>query len=184
MRYEKSLQAIEMSEETSERSSVVSKARSGAGGSWKTIDERADSSVPAQSNPLACVAATGEMLLRSRGIDVSQERILAKIEIPATVDELVEVMNEFDQTPGKLWRGGAISDEHLELLGKIGDVHAVVFHEGGTLGHMVLVESVTDGEVFVIKDPFPINETAECGTIYTMTREEFIKVWGGEAVFK
>ncbi|MCP9493104.1 MAG: cysteine peptidase family C39 domain-containing protein [Pyrinomonadaceae bacterium MAG19_C2-C3] len=173
-----------MSEEQGSRPPVLSKTRSGAGGNWKTIDERADSSVPAQSNPLACVAATGEMLLRSRGINVSQEHILAKIQTPATVDELVKVMNEFDRTPGKLWRGGAISDEHLELLGKIGDVHAVVFHEGGTLGHMVLVESVTDGEVFIIKDPFPINETAKYGTIYTMTREEFMKVWGGEAIFK
>jgi len=48
----------------------------GAGGSWKVIDERPDSSVVRQLTPDSCVAAVGEMLLPGRGISVSQQKII------------------------------------------------------------------------------------------------------------
>ena len=78
--------------------------RSGAGGSWKVINERTDPSVPAQSTPLGCVAATGEMLLKALGVSMRQERILAKIGELADPRDLAPILNEIENTPGK-WRG-------------------------------------------------------------------------------
>jgi len=48
----------------------------GAGGNWKRIDEKFDASIIKQTSGLSCVSAVGEMLLASRGISLSQTRIL------------------------------------------------------------------------------------------------------------
>ena len=47
-------------------------AKSGAGGNWKRIDEKFDAEIIKQTSGLSCVSAVGEMLLKRRGISLSQ----------------------------------------------------------------------------------------------------------------
>jgi hypothetical protein len=71
-------------------------AKVGAGGNWKRINEKFDASIIKQTSGLSCVSAVGEMLLVSRGISLSQTRILDIIGEPATAIDLAQVLNQFD----------------------------------------------------------------------------------------
>lgn len=159
--------------------------KSGAGGNWKTIEERTDSSVPRQTDPTACVAATGEMLLRAHGVEgVSQKSILAKIRTLADARNLAPLFNEIDMASTGSWFGFACDPtqaafDELNTMGAWG----TVFREGTPVGHFVMVEGVTQGGRVKIKDPYPRTPKAKSGSSYEMTIEEFMKVWSGEVVF-
>lgn len=142
----------------------------GAGGSWKVIGERSDPGVVKQLTPHSCVAAIGEMLLRSRGISVSQQKIIDIIGELSTPELLAEFINEVDSDR---WYGGFIDPDKPDRLVGLSEF-GVVFREGHPLGHMVLVTLFTEGFVYV-NDPWE-------GTSYRMSRTEFGEVWDGGVV--
>lgn len=158
--------------------------RSGAGGYWKTIDERPDASVPKQLDPLACVAATGEMLLEAHGVKMPQKSILAKIGRLADVRDLAPLLNEVDKAAGGKWQGLIIEPNRaaFDELNRKG-AWGTVFREGTPVGHFVLVDGMADDELVKIKDPYPLTTEAQTGSSYKMELAEFMRVWSGEVVF-
>ncbi len=152
---------------------------------WQTIDERSDPSVPKQSDPLACVAATGEMLLKTHGVDVSQAQILAKIGSLADPRDLAPMMNEVDIKSGNSWQGLIVEPDAtaFDFLNERG-AWGTVFREGSPIGHFVMVTGVDADGLINIKDPYPLTPDDESGTSYKMERDEFMRVWSGEVVFK
>lgn len=148
----------------------------GSGGFWNVFNEREDSSVVKQKTSLSCVAAVGEMLLRERGIMMTQTEIIDIIGEASTTKKLAELLNEVDVADEEeKWHGVIIAVRHLEKIVSKNSFGAVL-REGNPLGHLVLVESLKD-DLLTIKDPWD-------GTIYQMTTEEFLKVWNGEVIFK
>lgn len=148
----------------------------GAGGFWEVIDEKQDSSVVRQKTPLSCVAAVGEMLLRRRGIAMTQEEIIDIIGEASTTEKLARLLNEIEKTSGDLkWHGTIVAVRHLEkIIDK--DCFGAVLREGSALGHLVLVAGLKKG-LLTVNDPWD-------GTSYRMTVEEFLKVWNGELIFR
>ncbi len=148
----------------------------GAGGSWKTFNEKKDSSVIQQITPLSCVAAVGEMLLQTRGILMTQVAILDIIREASTTERLANLLNEVDKPRGnERWHGIVVAVRHLEKIALREDFGAVL-REGSTLGHLVLVESLDNG-LLKIKDSWD-------ATAYQMTVEDFLQVWNGEIIFR
>jgi len=145
----------------------------GAGGLWQVINERFDETVVKQKTSLSCVSAVGEMLLKSRGIQISQDLICDRIGEPTTVKSLANFLNEIEKTSD--WYGGFVT-ANVETLADTGNFGAVL-HEGTPLGHLVLVEGLTERNLIEIKDSFD-------QTSYRMSREEFLKHWSGEVIFK
>ena len=144
-------------------------AKSGAGGNWKRIDEKFDAEIIKQTSGLSCVSAVGEMLLKRRGISLSQREILDIIGEPATAQDLARVLNEFDVSVGKRqWHGIVIDETDLEKLLK-GQSFAVILHEPFAMGHAVLIDGKTHGGFIKVKDPFD-------RTAYKMTVEDFLNV--------
>jgi hypothetical protein len=50
--------------------------KSGAGGNWRRFDESLDASIIKQTTGISCLSALGEMLLKRRGVSVSQEKFV------------------------------------------------------------------------------------------------------------
>ena len=151
--------------------------QSGAGGFWQTIDEQPDEAVIRQSTPLSCVSATGAMLLRHRGFAVSEEKILAKLGEAANMQDLAHVMNEIDVAEGSLkWRGLFVEVRHFTAITQSG-FWGAVFREGSPLGHLVMVAGIDKSGLVKIKDPWD-------ATSYKMEKREFLRIWGGELVFR
>jgi hypothetical protein len=116
------------------------------------------------------------MLLKQRGISLSQLEILDIIGEPATAQDLARVLNEFDVSVGKRqWHGIVIDETDLEKLLK-GQSFAVILHEPLTMGHAVLIAGKTRGGFIKVKDPFD-------RTAYKMTVEDFLNHWAGEVIF-
>lgn len=148
--------------------------KAGAGGFWNVIDERPDDSVERQLTPYSCVAAVGAMLLATHGITVTQSEIIDIIGEASSVEQLAVFLNTAHVNEAKIWRGGYIQSEDFTKAALTGQF-AVVFREESPLGHMVLVNEVTDDLVF-ISDPWQ-------GTRYAMSMSEFIRVWDRGTVF-
>lgn len=148
----------------------------GAGGNWKRIDEKFDSSIVRQTSGISCVSSVGEMLLKGRGISLSQREILDIIGEPATTQDLARVLNEFDVPIRKRqWHGIVIAETDLEKLLE-GQKFAVILHEPFVMGHAVLVDGKTKDGLIKIKDPFD-------KTAYKMTFKDFLNHWAGEVIF-
>jgi filamentous hemagglutinin len=147
----------------------------GAGGFWKVINERKDASVVKQLTPFSCVAAVGEMLLRERGIEMTQTEIIDIIGEASTTKELANLLNEKDTTFDEKWHGVIVAVKYLEKIARKSSFGAVL-REGSALGHLVLAESLSEN-LLTIKDPWD-------ATKYEMTVVEFLNVWNGEIVFK
>lgn len=163
---------------------LVSGMRSGAGGFWRTINERMDENVPAQTDPLGCVAATGAMLLKARGLKMPQEQILAKIGILANPRALAEFLNEIDVSSEGKWQGLIIEpDESARNFLNRRGAWGTAFREGSPIGHFVMVAGVNREGRLLIRDPFPLKHDDPFGTSYEMEVEEFMRVWSGEVVF-
>jgi filamentous hemagglutinin len=146
----------------------------GAGGSWKVIDEYPDPAVVKQLTPHSCVAAVGEMLLRSRGISVSQQEIIDIIGEPSGIDYLAGYLNSIDLSRER-WFGQVVERRNISILLRRG-MFGTVLREGSTLGHLVLVSDIVSGRL-IIKDPWD-------GTSYKMSILEFFRHWNGEALFR
>jgi len=148
----------------------------GAGGSWKSIDEKPDDAVVKQLTPLSCVAAVGEMLLRSRGIMVSQRSIIDIIDEPSSTAKLANYLNDVDTSKavGK-WYGSIIERKSIMLLLRKGPI-GVVLRDGEPLGHLVFLPNAEAGRL-TINDPWD-------GTSYKLSFFEFFRHWNGEVVFK
>ena len=147
----------------------------GTGGFWTVINERKDDSVIKQLTPFSCVAAVGEMLLRERGIEMTQTEIIDIIGESSTTKELAYLLNEKDKSSPEKWHGIIVAVKYLEIIVKKSSFGAVL-REGHPLGHLVLVKAL-NGNLFTVKDPWD-------GTKYEMTTEEFLKVWNGEVILK
>lgn len=156
--------------------SKVSTRKVGAGGFWKALNERKDPSVVKQKTPLSCVAAVGEMLLRARGIEMTQTEIIDIIGEASTTDKLADLLNEKDKSAGgEKWHGVIVAVKYLHKIANKSSFGAVL-REGTPLGHLVLVEKLEENLLF-IKDPWD-------GTAYQMTIVDFLEVWNGEIIFK
>jgi filamentous hemagglutinin len=147
----------------------------GAGGFWKVINERKDASVVKQLTPFSCVAAVGEMLLRERGIEMTQTEIIDIIGEASTTKELANLLNEKDTTFDEKWHGVIVAVKYLEKIARKSSF-AAVLREGSALGHLILVESLNEN-LLTVRDPWD-------ATKYEITVVEFLNVWNGEIVFK
>lgn len=149
----------------------------GAGGNWRRFDEKFDASIVKQTTGVSCVSAVGEMLLQSRGISVSQDRIRDIIGEPADFGSLANCLNRFDISDDKkIWRGIVTDEESLKVI-QPKENWAIVLHEPFVMGHAVFVEGITQNGLFKIKDP--LDQTS-----YKMTEKDFLEHWCGEVIFR
>lgn len=156
--------------------SEISNTQIGTGGFWNAINEKKDRSVVRQITPLSCVAAVGEMLLRDRGIAMTQQQIIDIIGESSTTSQLAILLNDIDKPIGEeKWHGVIVATRHLEKIVNESSFGAVL-REGSSLGHLVLVEKF-DEDLLTVKDPWE-------GTTYQILIIEFLKVWNGEIIFR
>jgi hypothetical protein len=145
---------------------VEKKKRVGAGGFWKVIDEKQDDSVTEQLTPLSCIAAVGEMLLKSRGFDVNQTEIIDRIGQPASIEVLADFLNEVDKPIRKeCWYGIFVNTDVSPLKDALAMINqkgtwGAVMREGKPLGHLVMVNGEDENGLIKIIASFD-------GTSYT-----------------
>jgi len=154
--------------------------KSGAGGNWRRFDEKFDASVIKQTTGISCLSALGEMLLKRRGVSVSQEKIRDIIGEPADVGRLGRALNRFDDSEDEfVWRGLATDNKSLENLLKQHKNWGVILINSylDKIGHAVLIDGQTRRRLIKIKDPFD-------QTSYKMTSADFQKHWGGEVIMR
>lgn len=144
--------------------------KSGAGGNWRRFDEKFDASIVKQKD-LSCVAAVGEMLLRERGIILTQEEIIGIIGKKASIYDLKNVLNKADKS--SKWKGGYAIDDNIVFRK---EKFLAVLQEPLNLGHAVFVKGVDEQGYFLINDP--ADQSA-----YRMTQEDFLGNWGGGIIF-
>ena len=116
------------------------------------------------------------MILRDRGILLSQEEVAARVGVPTWPDLLPEMLNEVD--PEFIWDQGFVPTG-LEHLRSHTPWIALFKDLNNDLLHAVVVDRI-EGEYLRIRDPWPP------GTTYLMTPEEFQTEhhgWTGVAVF-
>lgn len=142
----------------------------GTGGNWQRFDEKFDASIVKQKD-LSCVAAVGEMLLRTREIIFTQDQILDIIGKKASIHSLLDLLNTVDDS--RNWKGFYSVDESI-VFGK--EKFLAVLQEPLDLGHAVFVELINEDDEFIIKD-------SSDQTVYKMTKENFLKNWGGGIVY-
>ena len=151
--------------------------KSGAGGNWRRFDEQFDVSIVKQTSGISCVFAVGEMLLRSRGVSLSQDKIRDLVGEPADAGSLARCLNRFDVSgDGKIWRGIATDNQGLEILFRQKG-WAAILREPLEMGHAVFIEGRTRNGLIKIKDSF--DQTA-----YKMTAGDFLQYWGGQAIVR
>jgi len=154
--------------------------KTGAGGNWRRSDEKFDASIVKQTSGVSCVSALGEMLLKNRGISISQKKIRDIIGEPADVGSLAEAMNDFDiSDDGFVWRGFATIDESLEILLRHHKNWGVILinYYLDKSGHAVFIDGQTENQLIKIRGPF--DQTA-----YNMTKGDFFNHWGGEVIVR
>lgn len=157
-------------------------AWAGAGGNWPAIDEVVDATVVRQQSEFSCAAACGEMLLRERGINVTQTAIEERSGVPTAPGMLASTLTEFDSDTSGQWRGGfldlpgATEWEIVEMLNGTGLWAAVFWEMGARIGHMVIVEGLDKRGSVLIRDPWE-------GTRYRMRKEDFLQYWNLTGVY-
>jgi filamentous hemagglutinin len=163
---------------------------SGAGGSWRVIDEIADRNVVQQQDQISCAAACGEMLLRDRQIyDVNQSIIAAEVGVPMSAEDLANVLNQLDYNSSRVWLGGTVSlpettdadlettySEIIDILMSTGSWVAALWESLADLGHIVVVDGIDRTGNILIRDPWN-------ATSYKMNRKEFINYWNSQAIY-
>lgn len=153
--------------------------KAGAGGNWKRFNEILDESVIKQTSGISCLSAVGEMLLKNRGINVSQHKIRDIIGEPSTVSRLAYALNLFDLADeNQKWHGIVTDDEGIRYLFRQKNWSAILIEDYllNKIGHAVLIVGKTTQGLMKIKDSFD-------QTSYDITEEEFFKFWGGEVIF-
>jgi filamentous hemagglutinin len=155
----------------------------GAGGKWKTIDERIDSTVVKQMSDISCGAACGEMLLLDRGVKISQIFIASLTGVPSDAASLARSLNKLDTEKSRLWGGGelvipgATPLQLLKALNTTGSWAAVLWEIRAKIGHFVIVDGLETKNNVMIRDP-----QGE-GTKYLMELKEFFKYWNQQGVY-
>lgn len=155
----------------------------GAGGNWPVIDEIIDPTVVPQQNQLYCGPACGEMLLKDRGISVSQATIASETGLPADVRSLALALNSLDPKESRRWRGGTLQlsganeSELLEVLSTTGSWAAVFWEPGDRIGHLVVSDGFNKAGQVMIRDP------RQPGTRYKMTVNDFLQYWTSFGVY-
>ncbi len=158
-------------------------AWAGAGGNWPAIDEVFDPQVVRQKDDFSCVAACGEMLLKERGIVVSQIQISAEAGSPTTLGKIAVVMNKFDADISHQWLGGnlvlpgASEIQIFDVLNETGSWGAMLWQPGAGMGHLVVVDGKDSLGYALIRDPWQ-------GTKYKMTVKDFLLYWNEHGVFQ
>lgn len=148
----------------------TSTTKAGAGGNWNVLDEVVDPNVIKQATPSSCGAACGEMLLKDRGVLVSQVKLGTELK---SVERLVKDLNKHDSN----WSGGFIESKNFDTLNNTGSWSAMMWDQGNKIGHWVVVKGVDNKGNVLIHDPWK-------GTSYKMTKMEFTGAWNEIAVFK
>ncbi|MDJ1176839.1 papain-like cysteine protease family protein [Roseofilum capinflatum] len=157
-------------------------AWAGAGGNWPAIDEVVDARVVRQESEFSCAAACAQMLLRERGIDVTQAIIEQVTGVPIAPGMLASALNQFDPDPSGQWKGGfldlpgATEWQVVEILNNTGLWAAVFWEIGARIGHMVIVEGLARSGYILILDPWE-------GTRYRMKKEDFLQYWNLTGVY-
>jgi ABC-type bacteriocin/lantibiotic exporter with double-glycine peptidase domain len=148
----------------------------GAGGNWKRHEEEFDESIVKQTTGISCMSAAGEMLLRQRGIYVSQDEIRSIIGEPSYVKALADCLNSFDPSDDKkAWIGISTDEESLEKLLAGSDLAIVLLEQPLTMGHAVVIVGRTETGLVKILDSFD-------QTSYKMSIDEILECWGGEVI--
>ena len=154
--------------------------KSGAGGNWQRFNERFDASIVNQTSGISCISAVGEMLLKERGVVVSQEKIRDIIGEPADIESLAAALNLFNiSDDGKVWRGHTTDEKSLEIIFRLKSF-GVFLVEDFTLTrllHAVLIFGKTANGLVKIKDSFD-------QTSYEMELEDFLEHWSGQVIYR
>ncbi len=148
----------------------------GAFGHWDKKDEKKDLTIVLQKSEkgVSCVSAVGEMLAKSRNLNVSQSEILGIIGEPAPIHRLRALLNEMDSPrAGESWHSGTRIEADVEFI-RGRKNFAVVLKEFGSEAHAVFIEDFENQ--LTILDTFDQSR-------YEMTVEEFQKVWMGAYIF-
>jgi hypothetical protein len=142
----------------------------GAGGGWKTINERQGGAVP-QLTEHSCGSACAEMI--SNG-EVSQSDILKLAGDKAWSPYIAEKMNELSK---HFWRGGAVDESDFDKLNARAPWSAELY-EGGRESHVVVIDGLDEQGRIKVRDPWA------GGSSYLMDRQEFMRVWNGIVLFR
>jgi len=121
----------------------------------KRHDEECDESIVRQTTGISCMSAAGEMLLRQRGIHVSQDEIRSIIGEPSYVKALADCLNTFDRSDdNKIWLGISTDEESLEKLLEGIDLAIVLLEQPLTMGHAVVIAGRTQTRMVKILDSY------------------------------
>lgn len=158
-------------------------AWAGAGGNWPAIDEIIDPKVVKQQDQLSCGVACGEMLLRDRGINVTQVAIATEIGVPVNCRSLAWGLNFFSPESSPLWQGGPLDitgatySQVFEALNTTGSWAAILWEVGASIGHMVVIDGISNDGYILIRDPWQ-------GTRYKMIKDDLLLYWTQQGVYR
>jgi filamentous hemagglutinin len=154
----------------------------GAGGKWKTINERKDPTVIQQKNDVSCGAACGQMLFKNKGVNVEQEQLRSLAGSPTWSEQLAYAMNQLTDSEDGEWKGGylkisgATAKQVFLSLCTTSAWIAELREPLTKMGHFVVVDGIDEQEKPIIRDPWD-------GTRYKMEIEEFLEYWSQQGVF-
>jgi hypothetical protein len=143
---------------------------------WDVIDESAAPEATKQFNDSACGAACAEMLLKSRGVPLTQHEIAAALPQLTSEEALPRIMSKLDST-GRRWYArlydadDSIGGSKIQSLLKSGPFMANTRQPLVRIGHWIVIDAIENGEV-MIRDPWS-------GTKYRLKVSQFDKWWSG-----
>jgi len=115
------------------------------------------------------------MLLKDRGVFVTQDVIADIAGVPSSASSLAQVLNEFDR--GGTWFGSGVTEESFFALNQTVSWAAMLFEAGARFGHWVNVKGVDNAGRVIIHAPAD-------GARYLMELEEFMSHWTLFSVFR
>ena len=141
---------------------------------WTRIPRVGAGPVVKQIEEEGCGPACGEMLLRDRGEEHTQEEIARGLLLPADGHRLAARMTAIST---RKWLGGGIHlpseprRHHVEAISAARGTWADLLEpEGpGHVGHWVVIDGATSEGVVLVRDPV--------GSAYGMLIDEFLRLW-------
>lgn len=138
---------------------LPSPAGSNSGPWMHGVEEVSPGGAVAQSSPVSCVSACGEMLTNGARL---QEELIAKIGKPSNAERLGAELG-----PG--WDGGLVaSGEQAVAFAQRGTIGAQL-QAPGSLGHMVVISPIPGKGRFAVRDPWAGGATYEVGPAWIDT---------------
>ena len=110
------------------------------------------------------------MLLDGQGVSVTQASLGDGL---TSAQGLANKLNTFDSG----WTGAAVDQSSFGALNQTGSWSAMMWEQGSSYGHWVVVDGVDDAGNVLIRDPWN-------ATQYSMTPSNFNNAWNGFSVFK